>query len=136
MPNKNEATSPPDPTQPEVLKKAQSSTGIATQITGSSEGEDVAAKLVDALIDTNMNLPAKSRLDDNEIMWLTRILVISARYGPLDLSKNAGVQFTFTFMKLRISRGGAGRNELVNLGEAMGNMQRAKQAAEAKEIKL
>jgi hypothetical protein len=97
---------------------------------------DPATMLINKLTDLNQDLPSKTRLDNNEISLMSRILVVATRYGNKDPAKNAGVQVVFTLMKLKIGLKGLGRTELVRLGEGAFRASATKNLAESKEIKL
>lgn len=112
-------------------------TGVSANITSSSDGEsDPAAILVNTLVNLDKDLPAKTRLDINEVNLLTRALVICSRYGSQDVTKNAGKQVAFTFMKLKVGLGGQGRKEIIEMGDGAYKASQAKHAADEKEIKL
>ena len=103
--------------------------GFPKAITGSTNKENTMSKVVDSLIDINNNLPAKSRLDKNEIKMIARAVWYSVKYHTPSLSS-----FVDFYLQHKISEKGLGRTELVQFSNAVAQIEIAQM--KAKEVKL
>jgi hypothetical protein len=114
---------------------------IIPKITGDTSIKDISGVIIDALTDLNLNLEAKTRLSPKEIMLFAKGMLEAVRYGPIDKNgfpspNNVMWSYCLNRLKLAVSKGGKGRDDVINASKAISKLEADLRANEAKSIKV